>query len=185
MAFHHLRVASRQVLTPERTLTLLIAGMAAGAIAVATGPSPAQPDLAGLARVIDGDTLTVAGTRIRLYGIDAPETAQTCTRRTGTWSCGLAASAALSDLVRGRVVRCRPRGLDIYGRTLARCFANDRDIGAQMVRQGVARAFYRYSWSYVLEEALARVQGVGVWQGDFQSPWEYRRTSADRRPRNP
>jgi endonuclease YncB( thermonuclease family) len=83
----------------------------------------------------------------------------------------------LSDLVRGKLVTCRPRGLDIYGRTLAVCFANNQDIGAQMVRQGFARAFYRYSWNYVLEENIARVQRVGIWQGDFQSPWEYRRTS--------
>jgi endonuclease YncB( thermonuclease family) len=74
-------------------------------------------------------------------------------------------------------VTCKPRGLDIYGRTLAVCFANSQDIGARMVRQGFARAFYRYSWSYVLEETMARYQRLGLWQGDFQSPWKYRRAS--------
>jgi endonuclease YncB( thermonuclease family) len=77
MAFHHLRAASHRVLTPERTLILLVAAMAAGAIAVAAVSSRAQPDIAGLVHIIDGDTITVAGTRIRLHGIDAPETTQT------------------------------------------------------------------------------------------------------------
>jgi endonuclease YncB( thermonuclease family) len=176
MALHHLRAASRQVLTPERTLVLLVAAMAAGAIAVSTTASRTQPAVTGLAHIIDGDTITVAGTRIRLHGIDAPETTQTCTRTTGSWACGLAATAVLADLVRGRLVTCKPRGLDIYGRTLAVCFTNSQDIGAQMVRQGFARAFYRFSWNYMLEETMARVQRVGLWQGDFLSPWEYRRT---------
>ena len=69
---------------------------------------------------------------------------------------------------------CDPRGLDKYGRTLAVCFVDGRDINAEMVRQGYAWAFVKYSQSYVKEEALARAEGLGIWQGESQPAWEYR-----------
>ena len=72
-------------------------------------------------------------------------------------------------------VSCEPRGLDKYGRTLAVCFVDGRDINAQMVRQGYAWAFVKYSTSYVKEEARrAKAEGLGIWQGESQPAWEYR-----------
>ncbi len=47
--------------------------------------------LSGPARVVDGDTLFVAGERIRLHGIDAPEKDQTCSIDGRDWACGIAA----------------------------------------------------------------------------------------------
>jgi endonuclease YncB( thermonuclease family) len=155
------------------TLTLICVALTVGAMALAL-TTPQAPTLSGTARVIDGDTITISGTHIRLHGIDAPESSQTCTRKAGTWACGLAATAVLTDLVRGKSTTCRARGLDSYGRTLAVCFTGSLNINARMVRDGYARAFYRYSWQYVLEETLARFSGVGIWQGTSQAPWEYR-----------
>lgn len=129
----------------------------------------------GVARVVDGDTIAIDDTRIRLEGIDAPEAGQTCKRKwIGWWGCGTAATTALVRMVENRTVACEPRGLDKYGRTLAVCFADGRDINAQMVRQGNAWAFVKYSQSYVKEEALARAEGVGIWQGESQPAWDYR-----------
>ena len=51
-----------------------------------------QADVAGRARVIDGDTVEVASARIRLFGIDAPESAQRCLAGSNCWSCGAQAS---------------------------------------------------------------------------------------------
>ena len=131
--------------------------------------------LAGHVRVVDGDTITVGETRIRLEGIDAPETAQTCGRKWfGVWPCGTAATEALVQLIGRKPVSCQPRGLDKYGRTLAVCFVDGHDINAQMVRQGYAWAFVRYSTSYVREEAAARAEGVGIWQGEAMPAWEFR-----------
>ena len=90
-------------------------------------------------------------------------------RNTGTWACGIAAAAVLADLVRGKLVTCQLRGLDYYGRSLGVCFTGARNINASMVREGFARAFYRYSWLYVMEETLARISGVGIWQGASQA----------------
>ena len=69
-------------------------------------PFAASGDIAGLARVIDGDTLEIGDRRVRLEGIDAPESAQTCRRDgTRTWACGRVAAEALAALVERRRVR--------------------------------------------------------------------------------
>jgi endonuclease YncB( thermonuclease family) len=131
--------------------------------------------LQGAARVIDGDTLTVGEVRVRLEGIDAPEAGQTCRRKwIGLWPCGEAATAALAKLVGRRVVVCTERGFDKYGRVLGVCFLDGRDINAWMVRQGYAWAFVKYSQSYIREEAQARAEQLGIWQGEAQPAWEYR-----------
>src|SRR5712671_6908739 len=126
----------------------------------ARSDAPPGP-LTGEVCVIDGDTIAIGETRVRLEGIDAPETAQTCRRKWfGWWACGTAATAALTDMIGSKPVSCEPRGLDKYGRTLAVCFVDGRDINAQMVRQGFAWAFVRYSTSYVKEEASAKAEGL-------------------------
>lgn len=137
--------------------------------------SVAVDALTGVAHVIDGDTLDLNGTRIRLEGIDAPEAGQTCKRRwIGWWACGAAATAALNGLAAGRALACETRGHDKYGRVLGVCFAGGLDINAQMVRTGHAWAFVKYSTSYVKEEAAAKAEGVGIWQGESMPAWEYR-----------
>jgi endonuclease YncB( thermonuclease family) len=137
------------------------------------GSSPGP--LVGFARVVDGDTIAVDGTSVRLEGIDAPEAGQTCKRKwLGSWPCGAAATDALQRLLQGKTVSCEPRGLDKYGRTLATCFVGGRDVNAGLVREGFAWAFVKYSSSYVKEEAEARARGLGIWQGAAMPPWEYR-----------
>jgi len=131
--------------------------------------------LTGPARVIDGDTLEIGGRHVRLEGIDAPETAQTCGRRfIGTWSCGTVATNALNDLVSGHEVSCESRGTDKYDRMLGICFVAGRDINAEMVREGFAWAFVKYSKTYVQEEAEARALHAGIWQGESEPAWVYR-----------
>lgn len=133
------------------------------------------PTLSGRATVIDGDTLEIDGKRIRLEGIDAPETGQSCGRKWfGTWSCGAAASEALGDLVAGRRVGCERRGTDRYGRMIAVCMVDGRDINEAMVRSGYAWAFIKYSKSYVGAEAEAREARAGIWQGEAEPPWAFR-----------
>jgi endonuclease YncB( thermonuclease family) len=135
----------------------------------------AGSELAGLARVIDGDTLEIAGRHVRLEGIDAPEAGQSCGRRLfGSWHCGTAAADALAKLIAKRRVNCESRGTDKYDRMLGICFVDGRDINAEMVREGFAWAFVKYSQSYVKQEAEARVARAGIWQGDAEPAWVYR-----------
>jgi endonuclease YncB( thermonuclease family) len=129
----------------------------------------------GRARVIDGDTLEIAGRHVRLEGIDAPEMGQTCGRRLiGSWKCGSATADRLAELVAKRVVNCESRGNDKYGRMLGICSVDGNEINAQMVREGYAWAFVKYSQTYVQQEATARTQRVGIWQGDAEPAWVYR-----------
>ena|SRR5215210_3176218 len=66
----------------------------------AIGPASTQQDIAGVASLIDGDTIEIHGQRIRLSGIDAPEGSQFCVRPNGErWRCGQQSSFALADRI--------------------------------------------------------------------------------------
>lgn len=132
--------------------------------------------LSGQATVIDGDTIDLAGQRVRLYGIDAPEVKQWCVDEDEqSYACGRDAKAALQWLVRGRVIECTPEGKDAYRRVLATCHVDLIDINQWMVQRGHALAYTRYSARYLADEDEAQSNGVGLWRGRFTPPWEWRR----------
>jgi endonuclease YncB( thermonuclease family) len=141
-------------------------------------PAPIQGDvhgeIVGKARVIDGDTIDITGTRIRLQGIDAPETDQTCTDAGNkTWRCGQVATHVLIDHLAGRPLKCESSGLDRYRRVLAVCALPDgSDVNAWMVQEGWALAYY--SAVYQSQEAQAHADRRGIWAGSFMPPWEWR-----------
>lgn len=137
---------------------------------------PPYPDvLTGFARVVDGDTLVIDSVRVRLEGIDAPESDQTCGRSGGgTWDCGSAASGELRRLIAGSAVTCANAGVDKYGRMLGHCRTGAIDLNAQMVRGGYAWAFVRYSRAYVADEQSARQAHLGIWQGEAMPAWDWR-----------
>lgn len=138
-------------------------------------PLPAAGQtMSGPATAIDGDTLDMAGTRIRLFGIDAPEVRQTCDRKGASWACGSDAKALLAETIAGRTIECTPRDRDAYGRVVAACRAGASDLGGVMVREGLAIAFTRYSLDYVEAEARAKAFKLALWGSVFQTPAEYR-----------
>lgn len=132
--------------------------------------------VSGPARLIDGDTIDIAGHRIRLEGIDAPEKAQRCPADEGrTWDCGEAATRRLSSLIAGRDVTCQVVEKDRYDRLIASCHAGQTDLNRMMVVTGSAWAFVKYSNRYTAEEARARASGAGIWKVAGARPaWEYR-----------
>lgn len=153
----------------------LTGALALGVAALIPAPdATARTALTGTAHIIDGDTIDITGTRVRLEGIDAPEMAQSCGRPAGSWECGKAAAEALRRMTANREVSCEDRGADTYGRMLGVCFIDGRDINAELVRAGLAWAFVKYSQSYVGEEAQARAAHLGIWQGAAQPAWEFR-----------
>jgi endonuclease YncB( thermonuclease family) len=146
---------------------------------VNSSPSFAGAELVGTARVIDGDTIEVVGTRVRLWGIDAPEHDQTCQgKHDETYECGRDSSAVLRELTNGHRVECSPRGHDRYGRTVAVCRTERGELNATMVRRGWAVDYTRYSGGrYHSEEQQARRDQLGIWAGRFDMPeqWRHRR----------
>ena len=150
--------------------------LAIAAILLQVLSSPAHAEtLSGQARVVDGDTFIISSQRIRLNGIDAPETKQSCTRDGRRWACGKAATRAMRKLIGSNQVRCEVSGRDRYDRVIAACYAGSRDLQQQLVRQGLALAYRKYSTRYVPDEDAARAEGIGVWSGKFTEPWRWRR----------
>ena len=128
------------------------------------------------AAVIDGDTLSAAGTdRLRLHGIDAPEADQICRRDGRTYACGVRAREAMVAIIGSGALSCEGLGADRYGRRIVRCRnAQGADIAAALVRQGWALAFRRFSDDYAGQEAAARAARQGLWAGSFDAPWDWR-----------
>ena len=128
----------------------------------------------GPAEAVDGDSLTMTGTSIRLFGIDAPDGKQTCERNGITWSCGDEAHKRLSTLVEGKKVSCNQLDTDEYGRVVATCTAAGLDIGETMVASGMATAFRKYSNTYVEAEERAKQFNLGIWGSNFVEPADWR-----------
>lgn len=139
------------------------------------GTGGKAPGLAGIASVIDGDTIEIRGTRIRLFGIDAPERGQTCKTAAGeSYFCGQTAALALADLIRNQIVTCDPKGVGASGATFAACTVGGKDIGGWMVGEGLAFAARRDSSDYVPAEEAARRNAAGLWAGTFELPRDVR-----------
>src|SRR5436305_6538863 len=87
-------------------------------------------DIAGQANVIDGDTLEIHGQRIRLWGIDAPESSQLCRGEDSLqYRCGAKAANDLDAFIDARPLNCTPITTDRYGRTVATCSVAGADLG--------------------------------------------------------
>lgn len=134
-------------------------------------------EILGRASVVDGDTLELQGVRIRLWGVDAVESSQTCLDASGKpWPCGRRAAFALADFLGQRTVRCERKDTDRYGRTVAVCSVGGTEVNRWLVEQGWALAYVRYGGSVYLDsQRQAQAARRGVWQGGFQAPWAYRR----------
>jgi endonuclease YncB( thermonuclease family) len=142
-------------------------------------PEPvAAAVISGAARVVDGDTVVIEGQKIRLNGIDAPETDQLCLTSAGKpWTCGLEARDRLAALTSGKDWSCQTTGMDKYDRWLADCEVSGKDVNGWMVEQGWAMSFVRYSHRYDAQERGAREKQRGVWAGAFIAPWDWRARS--------
>lgn len=148
---------------------------AAAAMAIASAPTTAcAQSLRGTAQVADGDSMSVAGMQVRLFGIDAPELDQKCFENGTPVACGEMAKAKLKSLIGDAGVSCLSKSTDPHGRMVAVCEIGGVDLGQAMVEAGWATAYRGHSDDYVAAELRARASKAGLWRWDFQNPEEYR-----------
>ncbi len=133
-----------------------------------------EADISGVATVTDGDSIRILNVRIRLSGIDAPERDQKCLYQGAVWDCGHESTKMMQSLAQDKKVTCTGDNLDQYDRLIATCFVGDADINAQMVKNGMALAYRRYSLDYIEEENIARYKKLGIWASKFVFPWDWR-----------
>ncbi len=140
--------------------------------------------ISGFAKVVDGDTIKINSKKIRLYGIDAPEKKQKCKKTyltisfmsfTKDYMCGEVSTQKLIKKINKQKLNCNILDVDRYKRLIGECFKRNINLNSWMVSNGYAVAYRKYSKKYVSDEINAKNKKLGIWQGKFEMPWDYRR----------
>jgi endonuclease YncB( thermonuclease family) len=135
----------------------------------------AAKEVTGPAKVLDVQVIEIDGQRIMLFGIDSVMRKQRCTLDGKIWDCWDAAVRNLQILVDQGPATCEAIGdPDVYGRLLARCKINGQSLNEQLVSKGWAVARTSESAEYAAAEAAAKKEKLGLWQGQFQPPAQFR-----------
>lgn len=138
----------------------------------------ADSAIVGRASVVDGDTFDLGKVRVRLHGVDAPESRQQCSDGDGdTYRCGREAAFALDRfLAVSRPTRCEIVERDRYGRFVGVCFRADGvNVNRWLVASGNAVDWPKYSkGAYAVDQNEARANSLGIWRGEFRMPCEVR-----------
>lgn len=128
---------------------------------------------------IDGDSLKIKnGAEIRLLGIDAPEYKQICfDKNNNSYDCGKISGKFLRKLTYNKNLICKYNKKDIYNRYLAICFDGNLNINQEMLRNGMAIIYNIYNASEEIKsiEKQARIDKIGIWQGKFLAPKDFRK----------
>ena len=139
----------------------------------------------GKANVTDGDTIKINDQKIRLFGIDAPETKQFCKEVylsflifnfKRDYKCGEKSTNALKKKIKDKKIRCLIQDKkDRYRRNIGICYLKKQDINSWLVKNGYAIAYRKYSKKYIIDEQYAEDNKLGIWQGTFMEPEKWRR----------
>jgi endonuclease YncB( thermonuclease family) len=148
-------------------------------LAMATFATAAQAgQISGDAKAIDSTTIQIGDQRVMLFGLDSVMRKQVCALDGKPWQCWRAAVHDLQTLLDQETVSCEVIGEpDVYGRVLGRCTANGQSVNEQLVSRGFALARPSETTDYVAAEAVAKEKRVGLWQGQFQKPSDFRKAA--------
>ena len=141
-------------------------------------------EITGYAIIIDGDTIKIDSKKIRLHGIDAPEKKQTCKKPyltigffsfTKNYLCGQVSTDKLTKKINNQIIKCKIKNVDRYNRLIGECYKRNENLNSWLVSNGYAVAYRKYSKKYVSNEINAKENKIGIWQGKFEMPWNFRR----------
>ena len=127
--------------------------------------------------VIDGDTIKINNIKYRFSGIDTPEINQTCKKDEEIIYCGIIAKNKLIEKIGNQIPKCLAESTDRYNRIIAECFVKNESLSKYLVRNGYAFAYRKYSKKFIVDEDYAKKNKLGLWQMNFQYPWDYRKTN--------
>ncbi len=151
----------------------------AGIAVLCAAPALGQEVVSGAAKVNDGDIIQVEKTRVILWAVDAPERTQKCKVGSLEWACYEAARRGLGELIASGEASCTltAEKPDQFGRRHGVCTSDGKDIGAEMVRLGYARAYVEQGDDYLAQEEEAKSAKLGIWQdgADVMDPWVWRK----------
>jgi endonuclease YncB( thermonuclease family) len=152
-----------------RRMTALIAAL------LVSAPPAFALTLTGNAEVVEADVLRLEGYRVYLFGAESVEPRQLCSINGQTWECFAAAVRMLQTIVSEGEVSCDVKsGPDALNQLIALCTVNGEDIGERMVRSGFAITVPDETDAYADEMAAAQEEGIGLWQGQFMAPHDWR-----------
>jgi endonuclease YncB( thermonuclease family) len=135
-------------------------------------------EINGFFVALDGDSLRKRGAEIRLLEIDAPEYKQKCfDKNEKEYECGKISAKYLRKITKNKKLNCKYQKKDIYDRYLAICYDDDKNINYEMLKNGMAIIYNIHQASSKAKdlENQARKNKMGVWQGKFLTPKEFRR----------
>ena len=141
-------------------------------------------EISGYAKIIDGDTIKINSKKIRLHGIDAPEKKQVCKKPYITivffsfsknYLCGQVSTDKLTKKINNQIIKCKIKNVDRYKRLIGECYKKNENLNSWLVSNGYAVAYRKYSKKYISNETNAKNNKLGIWQGKFEMPWNFRR----------
>ncbi len=139
----------------------------------------AYPSIDGVSRTLSGDTLTLSGRVVKLFGVAAPDVSQTCADSSGRgYKCGQQAVSWLSGWLSDNAVKCHILAEDERGVLTGVCMLGPYDIGAALVNAGWAVADIRQTKIYLPYQNQALSNKRGLWQGEFYMPWDWQKIQA-------
>ena len=135
-------------------------------------------NFSGKGYALDGDSIKVGKKEVRLFGLDAPEYKQKCLDKNNQeYSCGIISYEFLTKLATGKKVECSYAEKDKYDRFLGKCFIDKVSINEELVKNGMAVIYNFTESSDKMNnlEKLAKTSKIGIWQGSFELPKDYRK----------
>lgn len=134
------------------------------------------PAIQGISNVVKGDTVTLMGKVVKLFGVAAPDISQTCADSQGRgYRCGQQAISWLSGWLADNMLKCHILGEDNRGVLTGVCMLGQYDIGAAIINAGWAVADTRQTQIYVAYQNQASQNRRGLWQGKFYMPWDWQK----------